>query len=58
MNGTRQVLVCADDVNILGENINVVKKDSETPLDQIAGQVHSIKTLESYVLVQLLIPQM
>jgi len=31
-NGTYQVLVCADDVDMLGDNINAVKKAKETLL--------------------------
>jgi hypothetical protein len=33
MNGTHLLLVCADDVNLLGININITKKDTETLLN-------------------------
>jgi hypothetical protein len=33
LNGTHQLLACADDVNLLGDNIDTVEKNTETIID-------------------------
>jgi hypothetical protein len=33
LNGTHQLLVYSDDVNLLGNNIDAVKKSTQTPID-------------------------
>jgi len=41
LNGTRQLLVCADDVNILGESLHSVKKNTEAVV--VAGKENGLE---------------
>jgi hypothetical protein len=33
LNGTHQLLACADDVNLLGDNVDTIKKNTQTLID-------------------------
>jgi hypothetical protein len=33
LNGTHQLLACADNVNLLGDSVNTIKENSETHLE-------------------------
>jgi hypothetical protein len=47
LNGTRQLMVCGDDVNVMGNNVDTIKKNTETLIDaskEIGLEVNTEKT--------------
>jgi hypothetical protein len=53
LNVTYQLLICADYVNLLGDNIDTIKKTTQTLIDaskEVGLEVHTKKTKYEYLL--------
>jgi len=53
LNGTRQFLVYADDVNILGGRIHIMKKNTEVASKEIGLEVNAEKSILSFLEIRL-----
>jgi hypothetical protein len=55
LNGTHELLGYTDDVNVLGDNINTVKKNTQTLIDASVGTSHMSDIRQMFVAMQRLV---